>query len=268
MRAISRPISRLDGAVRAPGDKSCSHRALMMAGLADGVSQIEGLLEGDDVLNTAKAMAACGAQIERDSLRNWRVTGVGAQGLRSPEAVLDVGNSGTGARLLMGLIAGQEITATFDGDESLRKRPMNRVLNPLRQMGVVCESDDGLLPLTLEAAPLDAVEYTTPMASAQVKSCVLLAGLGARGETIVHERQKTRDHTERMLKAFGVISPKRRMVKVVNASLSKADKGSRRLMSSCQVIRPRLRSCWRRDCSSSRARSACSTSWRIPRATA
>ena len=204
MRAISRPISRLDGAVRAPGDKSCSHRALMMAGLADGVSRIEGLLEGDDVLNTAKAMAACGAQIERSSLRSWRVTGVGAQGLRSPEAVLDMGNSGTGARLLMGLIAGQEITATFDGDESLRKRPMNRVLNPLRQMGVVCESEDGLLPLTLEAAPLDAVEYTSPMASAQVKSCVLLAGLGARGETILHERQKTRDHTERMLKAFGV----------------------------------------------------------------
>lgn len=204
MRAISRPVSRLDGALRAPGDKSCSHRALMFAGLAEGVSVIDGLLEGDDVVNTAKAMAACGAQIERLSLRRWRVKGVGAQGLRAPEAILNMGNSGTGARLLMGLVAGQEITATFDGDESLRKRPMNRVLDPLRQMGARCDSNEGFLPLTLEAAPLDAIEYATPMASAQVKSCVLLAGLGARGETIVHERQKTRDHTERMLKAFGV----------------------------------------------------------------
>ncbi|MBB34341.1 MAG: 3-phosphoshikimate 1-carboxyvinyltransferase [Hirschia sp.] len=204
MRAISRPVSRLDGALRAPGDKSCSHRALMFAGLAEGVSHIEGLLEGEDVVNTAKAMSACGAQVERLSLRRWRVTGVGAQGLRAPETTLDMGNSGTGARLLMGLIAGQQITAAFDGDSSLRSRPMSRVLEPLRQMGARCDSNDGLLPLTLEGAPLTGMEYVTPMASAQVKSCVMLAGLGASGDTIVHERRKTRDHTERMLKAFGV----------------------------------------------------------------
>ncbi len=204
MHAISKPVSRLDGALRAPGDKSCSHRALMFAGLAEGTSLIEGLLEGEDVKDTAKAMAACGAQVERLSLRRWKVTGVGEAGLQNPTDVLDMGNSGTGARLMMGLVAGQKLKATFDGDVSLRARPMGRVLNPLAEMGAKNESNDGKLPLTLEGAPLTAIEYTPPHASAQVKSCVMLAGLGAEGTTIVNEPRKTRDHTERMLRAFGV----------------------------------------------------------------
>ncbi len=204
MRAISRPIARLDGALRAPGDKSCSHRALMLAALAQGESKITGLLEGDDVLATARAMEACGAQVERTALRSWRVRGVGAAGLSSPKETLDMGNSGTGARLLMGLVAGQNIRATFDGDASLRSRPMGRVLDPLREMGARSDSNEGKLPLTLEGAPLSAIEYTPPHASAQVKSCIMLAGLGASGTTIVREPRITRDHTERMLRAFGV----------------------------------------------------------------
>ncbi|ACT60032.1 3-phosphoshikimate 1-carboxyvinyltransferase [Hirschia baltica] len=204
MRATSKPISRLDGALRAPGDKSCSHRALMFAGLAEGTSFIEGLLEGEDVKDTAKAMAACGADVERISLRRWKVTGVGAAGLKNPKNILDMGNSGTGARLMMGLVAGQKLKATFDGDVSLRSRPMGRVLDPLAEMGAKNESNGGKLPLTLEGAPLSAIEYTPPHASAQVKSCVMLAGLGAIGTTIVNEPRKTRDHTERMLRAFGV----------------------------------------------------------------
>lgn len=216
MRATSKPISRLDGALRAPGDKSCSHRALMFAGLAEGTSYIEGLLEGEDVKDTAKAMAACGAQVERLSLRRWKVTGVGAAGLKNPIETLDMGNSGTGARLMMGLVAGQKLKATFDGDVSLRSRPMGRVLNPLAEMGAKNESNEGKLPLTLEGAPLNAIEYTPPHASAQVKSCVMLAGLGAEGTTIVHEPRKTRDHTERMLRAFGV-----------NVDVKEADGGCR-----------------------------------------
>ncbi len=204
MRATSKPISRLDGALRAPGDKSCSHRALMFAGLAEGTSFIEGLLEGEDVKDTAKAMAACGADVERISLRRWKVTGVGAAGLKNPKNILDMGNSGTGARLMMGLVAGQKLKATFDGDVSLRSRPMGRVLDPLAEMGAKNESNGGKLPLTLEGASLSAIEYTPPHASAQVKSCVMLAGLGATGTTIVNEPRKTRDHTERMLRAFGV----------------------------------------------------------------
>jgi len=204
MRAISKSVSRLDGALRAPGDKSCSHRALMFSGLAEGTSEIFGLLEGEDVKDTARAMAACGADVERLGLRHWRVTGVGAEGLSQPTQTLDMGNSGTGVRLIMGLIAGQKLKATFDGDVSLRSRPMGRVLDPLAEMGAKHDSQTGKLPLTLEGAPLHAIEYTPPHASAQVKSCVMLAGLGAEGETIVNEPRKTRDHTERMLNAFGV----------------------------------------------------------------
>ncbi len=203
MKATSRPVARLDGALRAPGDKSCSHRALMFAGLAEGVSLIDGLLEGEDVLNTAAAMGACGAQVERLALRRWRVEGVGEKGLSNPDQTLDMGNSGTGARLLMGLLAGQNLKATFDGDESLRSRPMNRVLDPLREMGAQSDSSEGRLPLTLEGASLKAISYTPPHASAQVKSCVLLAGLGAQGMTVIEEPKRTRDHTERMLRAFG-----------------------------------------------------------------
>ena len=198
------PVSRLDGALRAPGDKSCSHRALMFAALAEGESHIEGLLEGDDVLATGRAMAACGADVERLGLRQWRVRGVGKAGLREPAETLDLGNSGTGARLIMGLIAGQKIKATFDGDTSLRSRPMGRVLNPLREMGAVSGSNDGKLPLTLEGGPLSAIDYAPPQASAQVKSCIMLAALGADGVTTVREARRTRDHTERMLRAFGV----------------------------------------------------------------
>ena len=204
MRAISHPVSRLDGAVRAPGDKSCSHRALMFSGLAEGQSLIEGLLEGDDVMKTAQAMEACGAQVEQLALRTWRVKGVGASGLSQPRETLDMGNSGTAARLLMGLFAGQSLDVTYDGDASLRSRPMNRVLDPLREMGASCDSNEGKLPLTLSGGKLNAIEYTPPHASAQVKSCIMLAGLGATGETVVREPRKTRDHTERMLRAFGV----------------------------------------------------------------
>lgn len=196
----------LNGRVRVPGDKSVSHRALIFGLFADGVTEITGLLEGEDVLNTAKACAALGAKVERLGEGHWRVAGVGPRGLSAPDAVLDFGNSGTGVRLMMGAVAGQPVRATFDGDASLRRRPMRRVLDPLRQMGVevVAEAEGGRLPLTLKGsvAPT-AVTYETPVPSAQVKSAVLLAGIGAPGDTVVIEREATRDHTERMLAHFG-----------------------------------------------------------------
>jgi len=196
----------LGGRVRVPGDKSVSHRALIFGLFAAGQTRITGLLEGEDVLNTAKACAALGARVERIGDGEWTVDGVGARGLTSPATPLDFGNSGTGVRLMMGAVAGQEVTVTFDGDASLRKRPMGRVLDPLRAMGAgVPESAPGdRLPLTIAgaAAPL-AITYETPVPSAQVKSAVLLAGLGADGETVVIEREATRDHTEAMLRHFG-----------------------------------------------------------------
>ena len=205
MRAISRPAARIRGSVRAPGDKSCSHRALMMAAVAEGVSTVTGLLEGEDVLNTAKAVKALGAGVQRTGQGAWRIEGVGAKGFSSPATDLDFGNSGTGARLMMGLVGGHEVIARFVGDESLSSRPMERVLRPLRDMGVAAEtSPGGRLPATIRGGRLRAIRYAPPEASAQVKSAVMLAGLCADGVTVVEEKEATRDHTERMLRAFGV----------------------------------------------------------------
>lgn len=201
----ARGSTPLTGRVRVPGDKSISHRALILGALAVGETKITGLLEGEDVLNTAKAMAALGAQVERVGEGAWRVHGVGVGGFRAPDAPLDFGNSGTGCRLAMGAVAGSPIAAAFDGDASLRSRPMRRILDPLELMGAKVSGGDGArLPLTLEGArdPIPMV-YRTPVASAQIKSAVLLAGLSAPGETTVIEAEASRDHTERMLAQFG-----------------------------------------------------------------
>lgn len=205
MRAISRPVARISGSVRAPGDKSCSHRAVMMAAVATGVSTVTGLLEGEDVLNTAKAVEALGAGVERTGQGAWRIEGVGAKGFSTPAGDLDFGNSGTGARLMMGLVGGHEVVARFVGDASLSSRPMERVLKPLREMGVIADTaPGGRLPATIRGGKLKAIRYAPPEASAQVKSAVMLAGLRADGVTVVEEKEATRDHTERMLRAFGV----------------------------------------------------------------
>jgi 3-phosphoshikimate 1-carboxyvinyltransferase len=189
-----------------PGDKSISHRALILGALAVGETRISGLLEGEDVLNTAKAMRALGAKVERTGDFAWSVHGVGVAGFAEPQHPLDFGNSGTGCRLVMGAVAGCPITAVFDGDASLRGRPMRRILDPLELMGAKAGSsgEGGRLPLTLNGAhdPLPIL-YRTPVASAQIKSAVLLAGLAAPGVTTVIETEASRDHTELMLKHFG-----------------------------------------------------------------
>ncbi|MDZ7629126.1 MAG: 3-phosphoshikimate 1-carboxyvinyltransferase [Parvularculaceae bacterium] len=193
----------IKGEARAPGDKSISHRALIFGALAEGETIASGLLEGDDVLRTAAAMRALGAEIERDLTEAgpvWRVKGAP---WASPERVLYFGNSGTGCRLVLGAAAGQRIDAAFDGDESLRKRPMRRVADPLGAMGAAIAMREGKLPLALSGARLAGIDYVLPVASAQVKSAVLLAGLGASGTTTVAEPERSRDHTERMLAAFG-----------------------------------------------------------------
>ncbi len=196
----------LTGRVRVAGDKSISHRALIFGSLAVGESTVDGLLEGEDVVNTAKAMRALGATIERAAPGTWRIWGVGVGGLTAPASPLDFGNSGTGCRLVMGTVAGCPIVAAFDGDASLRKRPMRRLLEPLERMGAraLTAADGGRLPLTLQGArdPIP-INYQSPVASAQLKSAVLLAGLAAPGETSVTEVHATRDHTERMLHHFG-----------------------------------------------------------------
>jgi 3-phosphoshikimate 1-carboxyvinyltransferase len=205
----ARSSGALTGKVRVPGDKSISHRALILGALAVGESRITGLLEGEDVLNTARAMQALGARVERQSANGavtWSVRGTGVAGFAQPDAPLDFGNSGTGCRLVMGAVAGCPIVATFDGDASLRSRPMRRVLDPLQLMGarVGDAKEGGRLPLSLQGArdPLPIL-YRTPVASAQIKSAVLLAGLSAPGVTTVIETEASRDHTELMLKHFG-----------------------------------------------------------------
>jgi 3-phosphoshikimate 1-carboxyvinyltransferase len=205
----ARSSGALTGNVRVPGDKSISHRALILGALAVGESRISGLLEGEDVLNTAKAMRALGARVEREAANgaaNWSVRGTGVAGFAQPDTPLDFGNSGTGCRLVMGAVAGCPIVATFDGDASLRSRPMRRVLDPLQLMGarVGDAKEGGRLPLSLQGArdPLPIL-YRTPVASAQIKSAVLLAGLSAPGVTTVIETEASRDHTELMLKHFG-----------------------------------------------------------------
>ncbi len=205
MRARSRPVASIAGSIRAPGDKSCSHRAIMMAAVAAGESTVTGLLEGEDVLNTARAVKALGAGVERTGPGRWTISGVGYGGFRAPGADLDFGNSGTGARLMMGLVGGHEVSARFIGDASLSSRPMERVLKPLREMGVVAETaPGGRLPAVIRGGKLKAIRYAPPEASAQVKSAIMLAGLRAEGVTVVEEKEATRDHTERMLRAFGV----------------------------------------------------------------
>ncbi|HEV2533607.1 3-phosphoshikimate 1-carboxyvinyltransferase [Phenylobacterium sp.] len=192
----------LAGRVRAPGDKSISHRALILGALATGETSIEGLLEGEDVLRTADAMRAFGAEVVRIADGRWRVVGRGR--LAEPADVVDCGNSGTGVRLILGAAAGFPISATFTGDESLRGRPMRRVLKPLGEMGATWTASAGeRLPLTLHGGGLRRIAYRLPEPSAQVKSAVLLAGLQAAGGAEVIEPQATRDHTERMLRAFG-----------------------------------------------------------------
>jgi 3-phosphoshikimate 1-carboxyvinyltransferase len=202
----ARRAGPLTGSVRVPGDKSISHRALIFGALTVGQTGISGLLEGEDVLNTGQAMRALGALVERTGEGTWRVHGVGIGGFRQPQGMLDFGNSGTGCRLVMGAVAGCPITATFDGDASLRKRPMQRIVDPIAQIGarVINANEGGRLPLTLAGArdPIPIV-YRTPVPSAQIKSAVLLAGLAAPGETTVIETEASRDHTERLLTHFG-----------------------------------------------------------------
>nr|WP_051112076.1 3-phosphoshikimate 1-carboxyvinyltransferase [Hyphomicrobium denitrificans] len=196
--------SPLRGRVRLPGDKSISHRALIFGALATGTTRIRGLLQAEDVVNTARAVSALGAATEKRG-DVWEVKGRGPGGLRQPAAPLDFGNSGTGARLMMGVIAGHPITVQMTGDASLSRRPMRRVLGPLMQMGLqVLEPGKETLPLTLRGtSELIPIVYPLPVPSAQVKSAVLLAGLHAAGETTVIEHEATRDHTERMLRHFG-----------------------------------------------------------------
>jgi 3-phosphoshikimate 1-carboxyvinyltransferase len=198
------PSGALRGRIRVPGDKSISHRALMFSALAVGPSRIAGLLEGEDVLATAAALTAMGATIDRDG-EDWVVNGVGVGGFLQPRGALDMGNSGTSTRLLMGLLASQAITAVFTGDASLSRRPMGRVIEPLARMGARIEpSPGGTLPLLMEGIePAVPIAYRLPVASAQVKSAVLLAGLNTPGITTVIEPVPTRDHTERMLAGFG-----------------------------------------------------------------
>ncbi len=196
----------LQGRIRVPGDKSISHRALILGAMTVGETTISGLLEGEDVIHTAGAMRALGAKVERIGEGLWRIHGVGVGGFAQPEGPLDFGNSGTGCRLAIGAVAGCPVTATFDGDASLRSRPMRRVLDPLTKMGarVVKAAEGDRLALTLQGA-LDPmpITYESPVPSAQLKSAVLLAGLAAPGETTVIEAEATRDHTERLMKHFG-----------------------------------------------------------------
>ena len=203
MRASSsRPLK---GEVSIPGDKSISHRSLILGALAIGQTRITGLLEGQDVLDTARAMASFGAQVEKVEGGEWYVEGVGVGGFAEPETVVDCGNSGTGVRLIMGAMATTPINVTFTGDHSLNSRPMGRVTDPLSKFGVATFGrSKGRLPMTIVGArsPIP-IQYTVPVPSAQVKSALLLAGLNVPGDTIITETEKTRDHTERMLKAFG-----------------------------------------------------------------
>lgn len=198
------PGGSLHGQVRVPGDKSISHRALLLGTIAHGQSHISNFLESQDCFATLHAVRMLGAQVSQPRAGEVCIRGVGAGGLQSPVRALDCGNSGTSMRLLCGLLAGQPFDSVLDGDDSLRRRPMRRVIEPLTQMGAQFHSSDGHAPLTVHGhRPLRAVRYALPVASAQVKSAILLAGLQAQGETWLHEPVTSRDHTERMLQAFG-----------------------------------------------------------------
>ncbi|MDR3450133.1 MAG: 3-phosphoshikimate 1-carboxyvinyltransferase [Alphaproteobacteria bacterium] len=201
---ISSRCGALAGDITPPGDKSISHRSIMFGGIAEGTTTVRGLLEGEDVLATVAALRAMGADIRKDENKIWYVTGVGDRGLHPPATTLDMGNSGTSARLLIGLVTGNAFTARFSGDASLCKRPMGRVIDPLSLMGATFESSGGKLPLTVTGSPHPkAITYELPVVSAQVKSAILLAGLGVEGTTTVIEQTPTRDHSENMLRGFG-----------------------------------------------------------------
>jgi 3-phosphoshikimate 1-carboxyvinyltransferase len=204
-RYIVEPGGRIEGQITVPGDKSISHRALMLGGIAEGVTDITGFLAGEDCLATLRALQAMGVRIERPEEEHVIVHGVGLEGLRESAAPLDMGNAGTAMRLFMGLLAPQRFTSTLSGDQSLMRRPMERVAVPLRLMGADIKTNEGRPPVQIGGGnPLRAIEYTLPVASAQVKSAILLAGLRAAGRTRVTEPAAARDHTERMLTAFGV----------------------------------------------------------------
>jgi 3-phosphoshikimate 1-carboxyvinyltransferase len=199
------PGGTVAGSFTVPGDKSISHRALMLAAIAQGETHIRGFLDGEDCLATARALAALGVRIERPAKTEVRVRGAGAGALREASEPLDMGNAGTAMRLMMGLLAPQTFDATLIGDASLMRRPMERVAQPLRAMGARIDTDEGRPPVVIHGTPeLRGIEYTLPVASAQVKSALLLAGLAARGRTVLREPAPSRDHTERMLRTFGV----------------------------------------------------------------
>lgn len=206
MRVIVRPAPRLVGTVQVPGDKSVSHRAGLLGALATGPTEIAGFLESLDCLNTLRALGALGVEVTRKGPGEYRIGGAGLAGLQEPDNVLDCGDSGTSARLLLGVLAGQPFWSVLTGDDSLRRRPMGRVAEPLRQMGatVAGRSEGNRLPLAIRGArPLKGLRYRSPVPSAQVKSAILLAGLFAHGEVSVEEAAPSRDHTERMLRGFG-----------------------------------------------------------------
>ena len=205
MEYLVAPGGSVDGEVRVPGDKSISHRAVMLGALAEGETQVSGFLQGEDALATVAAFRALGVDIRGPRRGALTIEGVGLAGLREASSALDMGNSGTSMRLLAGILAGQPFASELTGDASLRRRPMQRVITPLTRMGAtIIAADGGRPPLSIAASPgLTGIHYDLPMASAQVKSCVLLAGLFARGETSVTEPAPTRDHTERMLRGFG-----------------------------------------------------------------
>ena len=201
----TQPQGKLSGSIRVPGDKSISHRSIMLGSLADGITEVTGFLDGDDCLATLNAFRQMGVRIEGPTNGNLRIHGVGLQGLKSPDGELDMGNSGTSMRLMSGLMSGQAFDVTLTGDASLSKRPMQRVMKPLSAMGAVIHAtEQGTPPLNITGGQkLKGIHYDLPVASAQVKSCILLAGLYATGTTSVLEPAPTRDHTERMLRGFG-----------------------------------------------------------------
>ena len=204
MRFQLKPGGSITGRLRVPGDKSMSHRTIMLGSIAEGITESTGFLEGQDALCTVNAFRAMGVTVDGPSNGQIRIQGVGLDGLKAPKHALDMGNSGTSIRLISGLLAAQPFDATMTGDASLTKRPMGRVITPLQQMGAVIDSDNERPPLTVRGGQsLKGIHYVMPMASAQVKSCVLLAGLFAEGRTSVIEPAPTRDHTERMLRGFG-----------------------------------------------------------------
>ena len=221
----------LNGEIRVDGDKSISHRAVLFGALAEGVTEVRGFLTGEDTRHTAKIMTALGVQITEVSSDHLRISGAGQKGLRAPNVDLDCGNAGTGMRLLAGVLAGQNFASTLIGDHSLSSRPMRRILAPLALMGAQIEATPAqTAPLRIfPVGQLNAIDYSTPIASAQVKSCVLLAGLYAQGVTTIREPEPTRDHSERMLQAFGV--------NVVCDGLAASVLGGQRL-SACAVSVP------------------------------